>query len=155
MWPFRRRTLAPPPPDELLGQVQQGVLASIGHMRQQIHELAHALNLHTESVSEARKIETRLHKVENLAVHTRNLLESELARVDQAVNQLRGTQTGALRGTRRDRIAEEIGAGLIDVLGGEPQRAQQLVLELRQRAMNGGADVDPRGHANNDAAIGG
>jgi len=153
MWPFGRKKPAAVEPDELLGEVKQGVLAAIGHMRQQIHELAHAMQLQAESVSDARKIETRLHRVENMATHTRNLLESELARVDQQVNQLRGMNTGALRGGRRDRQAEEIGAGLIAVLGA-PERAQQLVMELQQRAqMNG--EQDPRGQATNDAAIGG
>jgi hypothetical protein len=153
MWPWRRKLPPQAPPDPLLGEVQAGVLAAISSLRQHCHELAHALNLQAESVSDARKLETRLHKVENMATHTRHLLEGEIARIDQSVNQLRGTQTGALR-ARRDRTAEDIGVGLVNVLGGT-ERAQQLVFELQQRAVQNG-EVDPRGGtSSNDAAIGG
>lgn len=131
MWPWKRSEVPAEAPDELLGAVQRGVIAALGSLQQQIHTLANQMKLLDESASDARKLETRLHKVDTLATATRQLLEGELARVDVAINQVRGQATGMSRGGRRNREAEEIGAALIEMLG--PERSQQLVAEISER----------------------
>lgn len=149
MWPWRKQEAPPEVPDELLGTVQRGVVAAIGALGTQLSQLAAQLRAIDENATAARSMEVRLMKVDTLAHSTRSLLNDEVARIDAAVNQLRGSMTGALRGGRRDRSSEELGAALISSLGGSLERAQQLVQEVQRAAAGNGVAHNP------DASIGG
>lgn len=134
MWPFGAKRTPPAPPadvpDELLGHVQRGVIAALGSLQQQINTLAEKVKLVDENATAARTMETRLARVDTLALSTRNLVEQELERVDQAVNQVRGLASGGTRGGKRSH-ATEIGSALLELLG--PERADQLIAELSNR----------------------
>jgi len=133
-------------PDELLLSVNRGVVASIGALQQQLLGLAKQVALIDENATSARAIEKRLESVATLASGTRSLLETEVPRIDAAVNQLRGTLTGGTRSRGRGRGPElELGAALVEVLGSE-ERAVQLIQELATR--NGSS-------ATTDSPIGG
>ena len=132
-------------PDELLLSVNRGVVASIGALQQQLLALAKQVALIDENATSARSIERRLEGVATLASGTRSLLESEVPRIDAAVNQLRGTITGGTRGRGGRRGNEsELGAALVQLLGSE-ERAVQLLQELEQRGASSGSTDSPIG----------
>jgi hypothetical protein len=122
-----------PVPDELLANVQRGVVAAIGALQQQLLALTKQVALVDENATSARSVEKRLESVSTLSSGTRSLLEDHVSRLDQAVNQLRGQVTGGSRTRGRGRGNEaELGAALVQLLGSE-ERAVQLLAELEQR----------------------
>ena len=157
MWRwFTRRAPEPPSevPDPLLGNVQRGVIAALGALDQRLSSLAAQVALQDENATAARAIEQRLAKLDVHAHATRALLDDHAARIDQAVNHLRGQLTGGLRGGRRDRTAEAIGAQIIESIG--PDAASQLAAEISQRAVQGTLNLGaPNGEGSHDTAIGG
>lgn len=132
-------------PDELLVKVQRGVVASIGALQTQLIAMAKRLELVDENATAARSIESRLEKLATLSSGTRSLLESEVPRLDAAINQMRGQLTGGTRSSGRGRGANaELGAALVQLLGSE-ERAVQLLQELEQRASSSGSVDSPIG----------
>jgi hypothetical protein len=132
-------------PDELLVKVQRGVVASIGALQTQLIAFAKRLELIDENATAARSIESRLEKVATLGSGTRALLESEVPRLDAAINQLRGQITGGTRSSGRGRGREaDLGAALVQLVGGE-DRAVALLQELEQRGGSSAAADSPIG----------
>lgn len=146
MWGWFRKTVD----DPLLGNVQKGVIAALGTLEQRIVALAKRIEIVDENATGARAIETRLAKLDTHAHGTRALLEDHIARLDQSLNLLRGQINGGLRGTKRDRHAESIGAQIVEALG--PDAAAQLAAEIAQRAQGGSL---LNGEGQHDSAIGG
>jgi len=132
-------------PDELLGSVSRGVVAKLGALEQVMSTFGAQLALINENATSARAIEKRLESVATLASGTRSLLESELVRIDQSVNQMRGQITGGTRTRGRGRGSEhELGAALVQLLGSE-ERAVALLQELEQRGGSSAAPDSPIG----------
>lgn len=152
---FTRRPPAPAPEiaDPLLGNVSRGVIAALGALEQRITTLAQQVAVMDENATAARAIETRLARLDTHAHATRSLLDDQIARLDQAVNLLRGQLTGGLRGAKRDRTAEQVGATIIEAIG--PDAAAQLASEISQRAVQGTLNLQPNGEGSHDTAIGG
>lgn len=132
---WRKKTPPPETSDELLGNVKQGVIAAIGVLGTRLTQIEQFSKLVDEHATDARKVEARLAKAETQITSLAALVGDHVGRIDSAINQLRGTVTGGMRGRRGQ--FDELGQALVQ-LTGSPERAQQLVLELAQQ-QNGGA----------------
>ena len=154
MWRLWPRRAPAEVSDPLLGNVARGVIAALGTLDQRLQTLTQQVALLDENSTAARAIETRLARLDTHAHSTRALLDDQVARIDQAINLLRGQMSGGLRGGRRDRQAETIGQEIVQALG--PEAAAQLAAEITQRAANGGLELGAmNGAAGHDSAIGG
>lgn len=137
MWPFSRKTER----DEVLGNVNRGVLAAIGALNQQVITLRTEMKLLDENSAAARGMEKHLARIDAQSSATRGLLEDHVSRLDQAIVTLRGQMTGGRGGRPRsgDPVAADIGRALVETLG--PERAAQLANEVvdRHNVSNGTA----------------
>lgn len=129
---FRTREIGP---DPILGQVQQGVIAALAALGGRLTQLELFAKTIDEHATDARKLEKRLAGCETLSHSTRELLVDQIARVDQTIQQLRGTATGGMRGRRS--AATDIGEILISAVGSAEQ-AHQLALQLADHAHQNG-----------------
>src|SRR5262245_50948928 len=132
MWPFSRKTPAPPWYEEELQRVHVQVNATT----QRQNALEHAVSTWAEGIATAKTIEKRVGAVESALRQFSNEVAGNFERYHATVEQIRGLATGGRGGRPRnedreaDRQALDLGRQVLQRVQ-TPEGRAQLILELQ------------------------